>query len=348
MLIKKVVNQKSQKTLISIWKTSMKIAFFDVQQWEESYIKTHCSDLDYTLYRQPLTLDTACLAREAEVICIFIPSKITQALLDALPKVRLLITRSAGYDHIDLAQAHSRTIVVCNIPTYGEHTVAEYTFGLLLALSRKIVQAAEQIKKLDFSVSALTGFDLKDKTLGIVGVGRIGQHLIPMARGFGMRVLAFDPKPVLGLAQSLEFTYVSTLEELLAQADILSLHAPLNAHTYHMINKDTVQAIKPGAYLINTARGGLIDTQALVAALDNGILAGAALDVLEDEQQLHQECPIAQQKQSYEQLKTLAFNHVLFSRPNVIISPHNAFNTHEALLRVLKTTQTIVRDFIAH
>lgn len=322
----------------------MKIYFFDVQDFEKTYILEHFNDFDYTILKDQLTIANANFFNDATVISIFLQSKINKEILAKLPKLKLIVTRTTGYEHIDLDQAAKNNITVYNIPTYGDHTVAEYTFGLLLALSRKIIKANNQAKRLIFSHENLIGFDLKSKTLGVVGVGRIGRCVIQIAKGFEMYVIAFDPHIDKEYAQRIGFHYVNSLKELLEQADIITLHAPLNQHTYHMINKDNIKFIKPGAYLINTARGGLIETEALALALDQNILAGAALDVFEYEQE-QQEISIAKEYPS-DELKIILLNQLLINKENVIISAHNAFNTKEAIMRIMQATEAIIREFI--
>jgi D-lactate dehydrogenase len=232
-----------------------------------------------------------------------------------------------------------------NVPGYGDATVAEYAFGLLLALTRKIYQAADQIKETgSFSLEGLRGMDLEGKTIGIIGTGRIGKHAIRIAQGFSMQVLAHDLFPDLGYAKEKGFSYVS-LDELLKSSDVISLHAPLTEKTTHLINTENIGKIKKGAYLINTARGGLVDTDALTTALQHGILVGAALDVLEEEGETKDELLFAKGHPKAEELRIILENHALMQMPNVLVTPHNAFNTREALERILKTTIENIKNF---
>jgi D-lactate dehydrogenase len=235
---------------------------------------------------------------------------------------------------------------VCNVPFYGENTVAEHTFALILALSRKVHEAFVRVRAGNFSLEGLRGFDLKDKTIGVVGAGRIGLHVIRIARGFGMKVLAFDVKRDNFWAEVLGFEYAE-LDDLLGRADIITLHAPYNHHTHHLINTENIHKIKRGAILINTARGGLVNTDALLKALDEGILAGAGLDVLEGEESIYEESALLGDATNPEKLRTAIRNHVILKKPNVVFTPHNAFNSQEALERILDTTAENITAFAA-
>lgn len=284
--------------------------------------------------------------RGAEVLSVFIYSRVTAALLRKLPRLRLVATRSTGFDHVDLAACRRRKVAVANVPSYGENTVAEHTFALILALSRKVHQAYYRTSRGDFSLEGLQGFDLKGKTLGVVGTGHIGMHAVRIAKGFAMEVIAYDPAPSQLAAEALGFGYVP-FDELLARSDIISLHAPYNASTRHMIGEEALRKVKRGALLINTARGGLVDTEALTRALDQGALSGAGLDVLEGEELIKEERQILSHEFPLERLKTLLQNHILINRENVVITPHIAFNSREAFLRILSTTVSNVQGFLA-
>lgn len=283
---------------------------------------------------------------EVEVLLPFIHSVVDRAAIESMPKLRVISTRSTGYDHIDLEAAKERGISVANVPAYGENTVAEHAFALMLALSRKVHQAWVRTQRGDYTLEGLRGFDLAGKTLGVVGAGAIGLHVIRIAKGFGMDVLAYDVNQNRLLSEVLEFRYVE-LEELLSNSDIVSLHAPAIPQTYHMINRDTLSLMRPGALLINTARGSLVDTQALAEALDAGKLAGAGLDALEGEEFMEHEDELLHQTGAEEKLKLLVRNNILQRRPDVVITPHIAFNSEEALRRILDTTVENVRAFLA-
>jgi D-lactate dehydrogenase len=284
--------------------------------------------------------------RTAEVLSVFIHSTVDKNMLDQLPNLRFIATRSTGYDHIDIDECNRRGIPVANVPRYGENTVAEHTFGLMLALSRKISKAYQRTIASDFSLEGLEGFDLKDKTLGVVGAGSIGLHVIRIAKGFGMRVIAFDVQENHLIAEVLGFEYVP-LDTLFTNADIITLHAPYNAKTHHMINAHTIGEMKRGVLLINTARGGLIDTEALIDGLDQGIIAGAGLDVIEGEELIEEEERVVRAPEAGDQLRMLIRQHILLRRPEVIITPHIAFYSKEAHMRILNTTIENIHAYFA-
>ena len=325
----------------------MKIAFLELQDWEEKYLRARVDKAHEVMaFRGMLADKDLPQMAEVEVVSPFIYSRLTAERLAKLPKLKLIATRSTGFDHIDVAECTRRGITVCNVPFYGENTVAEHTFALILALSRKVHEAFVRVRAGNFSLDGLRGFDLKDKTIGVVGAGRIGLHVIRIARGFGMKVLAFDVKQDNFWAEVLGFEYAE-LTDLLGRSDIITLHAPYNRHTHHLINRDNIQQIKRGAILINTARGGLVNTEALLTALDEGILAGAGLDVLEGEETIYEESALLGDAVNPERLRTALQNHVILKKPNVVFTPHNAFNSQEALERILDTTAENIAAFAA-
>jgi D-lactate dehydrogenase len=314
----------------------MKIAFFELHDWEEKYLRERLREHQFVSPDDP----------DAEVVSPFIYTKLTAEALNRWPKLKLIATRSTGFDHIDVAECARRGIIVCNVPFYGENTVAEHTFALILALSRKVHEAFVRVRAGNFSLDGLRGFDLKDKTIGVIGAGHIGLHVIRIARGFGMKVLAFDVRRDNFLAEVLGFEYAE-LDSLLSRSDIISLHAPYNPHTHHLIHPGNIGKIKRGAILINTSRGGLVDTDALLKALDEGILAGAGLDVLEGEEAVLEESALLSDKTNPELLRRAIQNHLILKKPNVVFTPHNAFNSQEALERILDTTAGNIAAFVA-
>lgn len=283
---------------------------------------------------------------EAEIISVFVKSNIGAEEMDKFPNLKFIATRSTGFDHIDLEEAQKRNIIVSNVPTYGENTVAEFAMALLLSVSRKIYPAYNNIlEEGNFSQKGLQGFDLRGKTIGIVGTGNIGKYMIKMLKGFDMKVIAFDINRNDELAESLGFEYVE-FDDLLGSSDIISLHVPHNPHTFHMINKENISKIKKGAYLINTSRGEIVETMALVEALEKEILAGAGLDVLEEEGYMADDLELLFEGHSNpEELKTVLANQYLIDHPQVIITPHNAFNTKEAIERIHFTTIKNIQAF---
>ena len=321
------------------------LACYETEPWEEAYLRERLADLDVRATPATLSADTLVLAQEASLLSVFIHSPVTASLLAQMPALRFVATRSTGYDHVDLAACRARDIPVSNVPTYGENTVAEHTFGLILALSRKIHQAYVRTVRGDFSLAGLRGFDLKGRTLGVVGTGNIGLHAIRIGRGFGMDVLAYDVREQHLLAEVLGFRYVP-LDDLIAQADIVSLHVPYFPTTHHLINRERLARMKHGSLLVNTARGGLVDTEALLWALDEGILAGAGLDVIEGEELIGEERLLLRQGAAPEQLQAALRSHLLLQRENVIFTPHIAFNSEEALQRILDTTVDNIRAFL--
>ncbi len=325
----------------------MKIVLTELHEWEEKFLRERIEPPhDVVVLRGIMEdADVEKLA-DAEIISPFIYSKLTAERLAKLPKLKLISTRSTGFDHIDVAECAKRGITVSNVPFYGENTVAEHTFALILALSRKVHEAFVRVRAGNFSLDGLRGFDLKDKTIGVVGAGHIGLHVIRIARGFGMNVLAFDVHRDNFLSEVLGFTYAD-MHTLLENSDIITLHAPYNKHTHHLINRDNIREIKRGAILINTARGGLVDTEALLTALENKILAGAGLDVLEGEETIYEESALLGDALNPERLRRAIQNHVILKHPNVVFTPHNAFNSQEALERILDTTATNITSFIA-
>ncbi|MCH8329174.1 MAG: hydroxyacid dehydrogenase [Nanoarchaeota archaeon] len=322
-----------------------KTAFFEIEEWEKPYLKKELKNHKLYFFDDIINENNANKIKDADIISVFIYSKVNKKILDKFKNLKLIVTRSTGFDHIDLRECEKRKIVVCNVPYYGENTVAEHTFALILNLTRKIHKAWERTRRLDFSQEGLRGIDLRGKTLGIVGVGSIGQHVARIANGFEMNTIAFDVFKNKRLEKELNFKYVS-FDTLLKNSDIITLHCPYNKHTHHLINVNNIKKIKKGALLINTARGGLIETDALVNALDKKILSGAGLDVLEDE------CYVKEDKQVMSKhfpkkcdMRIILENHILAKKDNVIITPHNAFNSIEALQRILDTTIENIKGF---
>jgi len=293
-----------------------------------------------------LSEQTAAQVQDVPIISTFIRSPLSRAVLDHLPKLRFIATRSTGYDQIDVAAVKVRGVVVSDVPRYGANTVAEYTFGLMLCLSRKIIQAYERALHGQVSLDGLEGFDLNGKTLGVIGTGSIGVDVVRIARGVGMDVLAYDVKPQPLVAEVLGFAYVP-LVDLLRRSDVVSLHVPATPQTHHLMNRERFGLMKHGSSLINTARGDLVDAAALAWALDEGILAGAGLDVVEGEELVAEQERLLATPGAEEKLRTLLRHHVLLRRENGIITPHAAFYSREALQRILDTTISNIRCFLA-
>ncbi len=326
----------------------MKIAFFETEEWEKPYIKNRLKGLNIAFFDGIINEANADKIWDFDVVSIFIYSNINKKILDKLKNLKMIATRSTGFDHIDLRGCRKRNITVCNVPNYGENSVAEHTFALILSLTRKIHKAWERTRNLDFSDKGLRGTDLQGKTLGVVGVGSIGKHAIRIAKGFEMNVIAFDVFRNKKLEEEFGFKYVG-FDYLLKNSDIITLHCPYNKKTHHLINKNNINKIKNGALLINTSRGALIDTDALVYALDKGILSGAGLDVLEDECYIKEDAQVMSKNFPKKcDMRIILEDHILAKKDNVIITPHNAFNSVEALQRILDTTTDNIKGFLSN
>lgn len=289
---------------------------------------------DYVLGRDHFPEDTS-----FDILGVFTESNVDAAIIAKLTNLKCIATLSTGFDHIDFTATTERGIVVSSVPSYGEQTVAEYAFALILALSRKTCEGRERVRdEGKFVHEGLRGFDLAGKTIGIVGTGRIGRNAIMMAKGFGMNVIAFDVYKNEAFAKEANFPYVP-FEELLAKSDVISLHVPATPETYHLLNEKTLPLVKRGAYVINTSRGAVIETAALVHALKTGQVGGAGLDVLEEEVTLKRDGMPGRGTNDFIAVQEL------IAMPNVIVTPHNAFNTKEAFLRILDVTIENIVNF---
>jgi len=337
----------------------MKISFVSAGSGDETFFQDALRDHDLEFVSS-----TTAVSAEAEILSPFIYDRVHSEFLDGHPLLRLVCTRSAGWDHIDVELCRQRGVTVANVPAYGANTVAEHTFALILALSRRLRDASLAVQNRS-SAEALRGFDLKGKTIGVIGTGRIGSHVIRLANGFGMRVLACDTVPNTHLADLLGFAY-TTLEDLLAQAHIITLHCPLRPDNFHLLDRDRLSRCIPGVLIINTARGSLIDTEALIAALEAGQVGGAGLDVLEGElatdrppnlnvtelilEELHAGLSPEEHRLKHpnriQELQQMMRNKVLISRPNVVFTPHIGFNSFEGVDRINRTTAENVRAFL--
>jgi len=317
----------------------MNIIYFYNEEWEKEYVGGKLASENITFLRGSVQDYPDFRSDDAEALAVFVNSRVGKEELDRFRALTFIAARSTGYDNIDLAEAEARGIKVSNVPTYGENTVAELAFALLLMVSRKMYDSYKQIEQDgNFSKSDLTGFDLKGKTIGVVGTGHIGVHSIKIAKGFEMNVIAYDPFAKPELAAELGFEY-SSFDDLLARSDIITIHVPYLPATHHMINMGNVGRIKKGCVLVNTARGPIVETDALVHGLKDGTFLGAGLDVLEEENYMGDETALLfQEHPNADSLKTVLANHYLIDHPRVIITPHNAFNTREAITRILDTS----------
>lgn len=333
-----------QAGLLSFYIDSMKTAFFEKRDWEKEILPVYAKKLDADIYDQEVE-EAIDVAKDYEIISTFIYSDLSAKVLEKLPNLKMIATRSTGFDHIDLKYCKSKKIVVANVPSYGENTIAEHAFALILALSHRIVEGSNRVRQGGFSPSGLTGFDLKGKTLGIIGVGTIGQWMVKYGRAFGMKVLGVTNSPHPEQEKKLGYERVN-LEQCLEKSDVISIHLPYSKSTHHLINRDNIRRIKPGSILINTSRGPIIETEAVLLAIEQKILAGAGLDVLEEEEAIDKPTSLFDKFISKDDLSELVTAHILREKPNVIITPHSAFNTKEAVERIIKTTYENIEGFI--
>lgn len=308
----------------------MKILCCYLFEWEKEYFKKKLPGYDLVFVHGTTRNCPKKPDPSIEVLCVFIDSPVTASFMAQFSHLKFIATRSTGVDHIDLQTAKKNNIIVSYVPAYGKCAVSEYTMGLLLSLSRKIYHARDITRAGRFFAGELVGFDLQGKTLGVVGTGAIGSRVAQLAKAFGMNVVACDPNPNQALAAELGFLYVS-FQDLLIQSDIVTLHVAYNKSTHHLINRTNIGNMRRGSCLINTARGPVIETMALVQALDEEILAGVALDVFEEEAAMADESALLLDKHAIaDKLQTVLANHYLARHPRALLSPHNAYNSIEA------------------
>ena len=315
----------------------MRIALFFFFPYDRKYFSLDSEKYGYEIgYIEPsLSKNTAILARGYDVVCPFVDCTVDRDTIDILKAegIKLIAMRSAGFNNVDYRYAAEKGIPVVRVPAYSPYAVAEHSFALLLALVRKLTHAYVRTREFNFSLTGLVGSDLHGKTIGIAGAGKIGRVAIDIAKGFGMKVLVYDP-----FAGDIEGTEKASLERIMSEADIISLYCPLTESNRHMINKDTLSLMKPSAIVINTSRGALIDSNALLEALKDRKIGGAALDVYEEE------AGVFYQDQSSEGIEddTLAR---LISMPNVIITSHQGYLTDDALSAISATTMENIKAF---
>lgn len=311
----------------------MKIAFFSTKPYDQRSFEAANERADHELvfFETKLTAKTASLASDHDAVCVFVNDSLEEPTLSTLRDqgCKLILLRCAGYNNVDLAAAERLGMTVCRVPMYSPFAVAEHTVALILTLNRKVHKAYNRVRDGNFAIDGLIGFDLNDKTIGIVGTGRIGQILARICMGFGMHVLAYDPHPSADL-QDQGVSYVS-FDELIKKSDIISLLCPLTPDTHHLVSTDAVDKMKPGVMLVNTSRGGLIDAKALIAGLKSQQIGSVALDVYEEEGDVFFEDLSDQVLQDDVLARLLSF-------PNVLITSHQAFFTKEAMAKIANTT----------
>ncbi|MEQ1829541.1 MAG: 2-hydroxyacid dehydrogenase [Pirellula sp.] len=312
----------------------IEVAAYDSKPYDRDYLSRAASlhDIVWRFHEFRLSSETALAAKGAQAVCVFVNDHVDRACLDALAAldVKLIALRCAGHNNVDLVAARDIGIVVVRVPAYSPHAVAEHAVGLLLTLNRKIHRAYNRVRELNFSLNGLVGFDIHGKTTGIIGTGKIGRIAAQIFRGFEANVMAHDPFPAFDWATAHGILYTD-LDTLLASSDILSLHLPLMPDTLHLHNSQTLARTKPGVFIVNTSRGKLIDTTALIAALKSGHIGGVALDVYEEE------VGIFFQDLSGQVLLDDELSHLLVF-PNVLITAHQAFLTHETLSEIARVT----------
>ena len=312
------------------------LAFFDTKPYDRDPMTAAAAEagaeLRFLFHEFRLSAETAAAAADASAVCGFVNDRLDRPCLEALAAAGVphVAMRCAGTNNVDLAVAAELGLAVTRVPAYSPHAVAEHTVALVLTLNRRIHRAYNRVRDQNFSLAGLVGFDLFGKTCGIVGTGRIGRVAAEIFRGFGMRVVAHDPFPATDWAAAHGVDYLQ-LEEVLATSDIVSLHLPLTPETHHLLNADTVSLLKPNAMVVNTSRGKLIDTTAVIEALKSGRLGGLAIDVYEEEEGIFFEDLSDQVLQDDELSRLLVF-------PNVLVTANQAFLTREALAEIARVT----------
>ena len=307
----------------------MKIAFFSTKPYDRIWFEPMAEKFGFTIrfYEMPFQEDTVTLAAGYDAVCIFVNDYVTADMIDRLYEMRVkaLLLRSAGFNHVDVKAAEDK-ILVLRVPSYSPEAVAEFAMGMVLTVNRHTHKAYNRTRDFNMSLNGLMGVDLYRKTAGIVGTGRIGQAMARICAGFGMRVLAYDPCPVSGL----DVEYVS-MEELLRSADLISLHCPLHSETRHLIDRQAIADMKQGVYLVNTSRGGLIDTDALIDGLVAGRFGGVGLDVYEEEEGIFYEDKSGEIMRDENLARLMTF-------PNVLVTSHMGFFTKEAMQAIAEVT----------
>jgi D-lactate dehydrogenase len=327
----------------------MNIAYITPYEGEQPLAEAALAEHDVHFYSTPIRDEVPVELREVEVLSVFVDSRVTATMIDSMPNLKVLALRSTGFDHVDVAHAQAKGIVVTSVPHYGSQTVAEYAFSLILALSRKVYATYDTLRTTGVvDVKKFEGFDLAGKTLGVIGTGAIGRRVCRIARGFDMQVVAYDVYPNEQAAEEIGFGCCS-YDEVLAQSDIITFHVPATKENKHMLGAEALSKTKRGVHIINTARGELIDTIALLHALKSGQVAGAGLDVFEGEQFIKNEMLMlgAETEFDVRQWQTFVAEHELLQMENVIVTPHMAFNSVEAKREITETNAQNIKKALA-
>lgn len=344
--IEQTGNLKSSKSCINVG--MLKIIFFDVEDYETDVLKQACEGkYDYKLINSPLNdmTDFSENILKADVISCFTTSRVTGNILKKFSNLKLIALRSVGFNHIDIDYCKENDIAVETTPNYGNKSVAEFAFGLMIDVSRKITRAYNDLVQEVVNPHLSMGFELGGKTIGIIGLGAIGSEMARLAHGFDMNILGFDIRENVELEEKYGVKYTN-FDSLLENSDVISLHAPLTKENHHLFNEESIKKMKPSAVLINTARGELVDSQALYNALSSGAIGGAGLDVLEFEESLsNPDYLVDIDRLSNNSLKKTILNTRLLKLENVIITPHMAYDTIEAVTRILNTTIENINAF---
>lgn len=326
-------------------KKNMKITILDTQDCEKIIFDRALKNHQITYFSASADrLKTSDLTRikNTEILSGFVYSKFDAKFLKQFPKLKLISTRSTGFDHIDLAYCVKNKIAVATVPSYGENTVAEHSFALLLSIARRLVDYQRITDHNLYSDAHYKGFDLRGKTLGVIGAGNIGKNTIRIARGFGMNILAYDLHEDIFLSETLGYDY-KDLKTVLGKSDIISLNVPYNKFTHHLINLQNIRDIKKGAVLLNVSRGAVIETEALLMALEKKIISAAGLDVLEEEEMITKNHPHLTDKDKANPVYKM--NLQIINHPAVIFTPHIGFDTTEAVDRITNTTVENIINF---
>ena len=321
------------------------IIFYDTKQYERDFFEQELFDkfnIEFKDFELLPETELSYVEGNAEIISVFTASRLTKETLEKFSNLKLILTRSVGYSHIDIDYCNSKNIIVANTPHYGDHTVAEFSFGILLNLIRRICYGVSELKQGDMYPETF-GMELYDKTIGVIGTGSIGTKTIKIAKGFSMNVMCYDILKNTDIENEFNVKYVD-LETLCKLSDVISLHAPLTTATYHIINAEKIKLMKENVIIVNTARGELIDTEALYHALLDGKIKGAALDVLEFEDTISNKRPGSDL--NLKNLRTSLINTKLLNLDNVIATPHIAYDTKEAVNRILDTTLKNLFEFV--
>ncbi len=324
----------------------MKAAFFGLNKWQKKLVERKLGCLEISFHKHDELDKKLDELKEIEILGVFVETPVKKKHIKKLKNLKLIVTLSTGYDHIDCKYARKKDIDVCNVPNYGEKTVAEYAFGLMLNEVRNIDKAKKRVLETGkFDNTGLIGSDLSGKTLGVIGTGSIGMHVLKIAGGFEMNKLAYDVNKNMKASKDLNFKYVD-LAELYTKSDIISVHVPLNKHTKHMIDSSSLSMMKDGVIIINTSRGAVIDPDMIIEGLKNEKIRAVATDVLEGEENFKDDISILNAIDDDKKSRLILENEVLINHPKVTVTPHVAFYTREAIERIVNQTTMNVLKFL--